>query len=303
MPLYKDTDIQNLIALINQDNPQLPFPLDEVSFIYGAPQVIATLPNGHNTRVRVTPKGSSPYRGAVDITYRRIDLTTLFRSVKVEFTRWINNGTNMTHAMMVPILNQLYGINLDTDKTTLNASWTVNSSGSINNTGQVRTLSAAANNYFYVGSVSVYWHRGQQELGLDILTTTELAGATWPGGNDFVAYDDRSLHGEFLLSGIDVTEHAIANNWALGTAAGTSLTSAWQALFNEINAITGLSLSASTYNADTNPQGLAGYTVGRFALPHASYPMANKPGFAGAYIIHADNHPVFKGKIILYYNV
>lgn len=299
MPLYKDTDIQNLIGLVNQANPTLPFPLDEINFIYGKPQIITpALANGHNTRVRITPKGSSPYRGAVDVTYRRIDLAVLFRSVKVEFTRWVNNQQSLVHAEMIPILNKLYGLNLEVSKTSLNGSWYYNA------TGQARTLSANPENYFYVGSTSVYWHRGLQELGIDILTTTELNGALWPQGNDFVTTPDRAMQGEFLLAHLDFTEFAIASGWTATPAGPTTInTTNHASLFNTINQATGLSLNGNPYNADTNPQGVNGYTGQRTVLPNAAFPMANKPGFAGAYVLNTDNHPTFKGKIVAYFNV
>lgn len=299
MPLYKDTDIQNLIALVNQANPGLPLALDEVNFIYGKPQVIApALANGHNTRVRITPKGSSPYRGAVDVTYRRIDLATLFRSVKVEFTRWVNNNLYMVHAETVPILNKLYGLNLEVAKTTLSGSW------HSSHTGQARNLAATVDNYFYVGTVSVYWHRGQQELGIDILTTSELNGALWPQGNDFVTTPDRAMQGEFLLAHLDFTEYAIATGWTASASGPTGINSSNHAsLFNAINQATGLNLNGSPYNADTNPQGMQNYNGQRIVLPNAAFPMANKPGFAGAYVLNTDNHPTFKGKIVAYFNV
>lgn len=299
MPLYKDTDIQNLIALVNQDNPSLPMALDETNFIYGRPQDITpALANGHNTRVRITPKGSSPYRGAVDVTYRRIDLGVLFRSVKVEFTRWVNQSTYLNNNEVFAILNKLYGLNMEPTGFNAFSQWYSS------HDGQSRILVASPNNYFYVGQLTVTWYRGQQELGIDILTTTDLDGAAWPQGNDFEAYPDRSLQGEFLLSEFDFTEMAITRGWAATSGGNENLSgTSWGEVMQGINAIAGTSFNNGAYNAETNPQGLAGYYATRTTLPNATLPMANKPGFAMAYIFNTDNHPTFKGKIILYYNV
>lgn len=295
MPLYKNSGLQNLIDLINQDNPGLPFQINETECLFGTPVAIATLPNGHNTRVKVLAKSSGKYRGSVQVTYRRIDLSALFRSVSARFDRYLASGS-MTHSMMIPIINQKYGLNLEVANTTLSAGWSTSQSG------QSRTLSAVNANYFYVGSLSVQWFQSPAELGVDILLNPDLNGAAWPGGNDFTSYADRSLHGEFLLASLDFTEFALANGWPVTAGGPVSFAAGATPMLDEINAKAGTSLNINAYNATTNPQGLGGYTYNTVPLPNASWPMANREGFTAARIFNTENHPTFKGKIVVYFN-
>lgn len=302
MSIYSGSDIQNLIAQINKDNPQLPWALNEADFIYGKPQVVPSPVNRKNTTITVTAKGSSKYRGSLVVTYERLDLANLFRSLTVQFTRWLNDGVSMTQAQSIAIINQMYGTNFQLNGFTA-PTWAYSQSGG------VRNLVALPTNWMYIGTVPVTWYRGLQELGLDILTVSELDGAQWPGGNDFVADPDRKYRGELLLSGIDLTEFAVNNGW---TATSLFATYPYEAnsvlVLNEINRLTGLDLNATAarpYDKDTNPLGM-GQTAYRWAaisLPNPAYPMANKPGFAYAKILQLQTHPTFKAPFIVYFNL
>ena len=80
MAIYKGGDLDNLIDLINENNPDLPWPLDKVNFIYGKPAPIVGATDAQpNTTVRVQAKFNSTYRGSIDVAYRRVNLATLFR--------------------------------------------------------------------------------------------------------------------------------------------------------------------------------------------------------------------------------
>lgn len=299
MSIYSGSDIQNLIAQINKDNPQLPWALNEADFIYGKPQVVPSPVNRKNTTITVTAKGSSKYRGSLVVTYERLDLANLFRSLTVQFTRWLNDGVSMTQEQSIAIINQMYGTNFQLTGFTAPA-WHYTQNG------VVRNLVALPTNWMYIGTVPVTWYRGLQELGLDVMTVSELDGAKWPGGNDFSVDSDRSLRGELLLAGIDLTEFAINNAWTATSTPGYYVATATAlSTLTEINRLTGLNLNVGDYNKDTNPQGMGGasYQWRAYTLPYPNLPQANKPGFAYVKVIHAENHPTFKAPIIVYFNL
>lgn len=292
MPIFTGTDLAEVVAQINKDNPALPWPINETDFIFGKPEVIANPTDGRNTKIKITPKGISKYRGVLTLSYTRRDLTNLFRGQTVRFTRWLNDNASMTFAQAIGYVNQLYGINLQATKMS-GAAW------SFSNNAVPRTWTATADNLAYVGSFTVTWYRGLQQLGLDILTVTELDGAKWPGGNDFVADPDRQYRGDFLMSGVDWTEYALANGWTAGSSLAAST------IIAELARVTGLAMTIGTYNADTAPFAIPNSTFTAVALPSAAYPEANKPGFAYAKImqITSAQNPKLAGKIILYFNL
>lgn len=308
MSIYLGTDLANFIAQLNADNPQLPWPINDTDFIFGKPQVIASPTDRRNTTIKVTAKGSSKYRGSQSLNYERIDLAKLFRSMSVSFTRWVNDGSTILLPAVVPLLNQMYGLNLEASKMLLGG--LANGGWNYNTTGTSKVLAPILTNLMYIGSVPVVWNRGLQEIGIDILTVTELSGEQWPGGNDFSVDNDRSLRGEFLLAGVDLTEWvaSAANTLFTGQTSGTaaiSTTSVFTSLLAAINAAAGTNINTNPYDATTNPQGLGNsiYGLTYTALPNATFPSANKPGFAFAAVMNLDAHPTFKGKVNVYYNI
>lgn len=300
MPVFSGSDIQNVIDQINLDNPTLPWALNTTDFLYGKPQVVANPVNGLNTKIRIQAKTGTKYTGSVDVTYRRRDLTNLFRGISPQITRWVNDGSAMTLALIVPLINSAYGLNLDATKCTIPSNWAVSASGT------AKVITAVATDWQYTGSFSITWNRGLQELGLDILTLTDLDGFQWPGGNDFTAYPDRSMFGNFLASGIDITEVVQSSSvlsWTSVTAGSQLSAAQGTAVYDYVNSKLGTNLNVYAYNADTNPQGLSGYIGYQRVLPNASYPEANKPGFAYAVIVNATAHPLFKSNLVFYFNI
>lgn len=303
MPIFKGTNFNEVIAQINADNPNLPWPIDAENFLYGPPTALTTPVGRLNTSIKITAKDSSKYRGMVEVQYHRRVLGDLFRGQTVQFTRWINDGTNMTKAASIDILNQMYGINLE-DATISGSGWAVPTDGAI------RTWTATAGNYAYTGSFSVKWNRGLQQIGLDILTVQELNGALWPDGNDFEANPDRQYDGRFLLAGLDCTEWALTNGWTPSTNLGQGNSAATRPLLNWINSKTGLNFNTDPYDAVTNPLGLGGSTW-FFGTPVALPAGASsalrahfiKPGFAYAISMDLRNHPLVKATVPLYYNI
>lgn len=199
MAIYKGGDLDNLIDLINENNPNLPWPLDKVNFIYGKPVPIVGATDAQpNTTVRVQAKFASKYRGSIDVVYRRVNLSTLFRGIPIIIYRWWSGNIYMRD--LLPLINEKYGLNLANDFGQ-GEGWSTSTSG------QLRTLLQNANNYFYTGSVQVRLFLDKEELGLDILRVVDIDRVAWPGGNDFTR--DRRGQGEFLLTHVDFTENSI----------------------------------------------------------------------------------------------
>jgi hypothetical protein len=315
MPLYAGKDIDLLIAAINRDNPQMTWELNATDFIYSKPQVYSVPnPQDHNTQMRITAKESSPYRGNVIVTYRRIDLAILFRSQRLELKKFIVNGVWMYKEAYIPLINTKYGLNLDPADITgggFYGGWT-----SFN-----RTLEMGPESYQYVGAIVLYWSQDLEELGLDVLTQGDLAGAKWPNGVS--QFDPEQtfplpLRNEFLPLYRDFTEESIVNAWPTTTTQSSHTWSAsaapygWRALLDEINARYGLGMKFEEYHVTDNPMGIYNRSMGWRFMPitpanKVTYPFLNRDGATHVLLLWFTNHPVFgqtaMGYLPFYYNV
>jgi hypothetical protein len=313
MPLYVGKDIDLLIAAINSDNPQMTWKLNATDFIYSKPaKYLIANPLDHNTQVRVTAKESSPYRGSVILTYRRIDLAVLFRSQKLELKKFVRNGVWMYKETYVPLLNQKYGLNLDPADVSgagVYGGWTASNP----------VLTMGDQSYQYVGAITLFWSQDLEELGLDVMTTGELAGAVWP--NNVAVFDPEgtySLRNEFLPLYRDYTEESIATAWPTTTTQSAFTWSAaipswgFKTLLQEINDKYDLGMLFSDYNATTNPKGIYGTSMGYRFMPitpanKVTYPFINREGATHVLLLWFPSHPVFgqpvMGYLPFYYNV
>ena len=258
MAIYKGGDLDNLIDLINENNPDLPWPLDKVNFIYGKPAPIVGATDAQpNTTVRVQAKFNSTYRGSIDVAYRRVNLATLFRGIPIIIYRWWSGYIYMRD--LLPLINEKYGLNLANDFGNGN-------SYHISESGAKKALSQNDNNYFYTGSVQVQVFLDKEELGLDILRVVDINRVAWPGGNDFTR--DRRGQGEFLLTHVDFTENATLtvgteNNWT-GTSLATALNITVPQMFSVTEATTNnIFYEKSPERLDSTAEKLAAYNLMR----------------------------------------
>lgn len=295
MAIYTGNDLDNLIKQINQDNPTLPFELNKEDYIYGTPVAITpALSNGHNTRVRILAKGSAPYTGEATVTYRRLSYANLFRSVAVEVHRAYTNPTNLAWA--APVLTSRYGVEIDPKRNSSSGTWTT--------PGQSRNITALAGNYQYLGVFPAVWREAGLQLGLDLLTLTDLDGRTWPGGNDFTTYMDRRDQGEFLIPAVDTfdvfkthdpqiptTPLAPGANGPIAFNAAIANNTASANFFADILTATGVKFDHTTTHTTVREPGdpagipITGVQLRYFGLPHPNYPWANREGFNTAVII------------------
>jgi len=313
MPLYAGKDIDLLIAAINRDNPQLPWQLNATDFIYSKPvkYTVANLQD-HNTQIRVTAKETSPYRGNVLLTYRRIDLAILFRSQRMELKKFIASNASMTKAQYIPLLNIKYGLNLDPAQVT-----GANLIGSRQT--QTVTLTMVDTAYQFTGALSLVWTQDLEELGLDVMTTGELNGALWPNG--VAMFDPEgtySLRGEFLPLYRDFTQESIDNAWAVVNTQSSLVMGpganqfGYKGLLKEISDKYGLEMEfEQQYDATTNPKGLMNRTLAYRASPitpalKATYPFINRDDATHVLIIWFTDPPIFRnttfGYLPFYFN-
>lgn len=300
MPIYSKTPLDALVDLINTANPNLPFKLNTADYFFGTPQALTTPDaQGRNTRVRITPRRSSKYVGSVDVDYRRLDLGLLFRGQAISITRFMPNNAWFGNEVMLPLINEKFGINLTSNDIVLAAQlWMPGSANA--GTGVSRDFVASASSYFYTGKVPVIWNQGLQELGVDVMTVTDLPGRLWPDGNDFSV--DRTLQAEFLLWDKDFTENVDANIETITTAAtGNMLGAGYAFAISIVNAINaGSNLNVDLVNGSA--RSLVNAKARRVILPStAADDQFLKSGFNRALVI--TNISWTTGRLVMYYNV
>lgn len=308
MPIYSGTSIKNVFDLINRDNPDLPFPCNSDTFLLGAVNAITPTASGHNTTIRLVPKNGTLYRGGITLTYRRIDIGTLFRDIVPTIERFVPLPEYLPGAEVFTLLNANYGTNFD-QVDFISMDNRIHYSYAPTRTLSLTTLPAS---YMYVGTVTIRWNQGREELGRDIMTVTELKGAVWPGsdGNDFVTTPDRSFYGTWLFADRHFTEEASVPTtvWnPVSTSVYTDdLAYPQVKIFVDYLKANNLPYNYDAYDVVTNPKGV-GRSILRMltiALPNAAYPEVNRPGFSFATVLYDNNADRYAkyGRTVMYFN-
>lgn len=214
--IYNRTARQTLVDLINEGNPDLPFPINMTDYEFTRPEAITTLPNGHNTEIRIVPKTTAPYNGNVLLTYRRLNLAYLFRNIIPMVRQWVpNNGTvssttviSNLHALL-PLFSKKYGILLETSQI---------QNVSLRNTHGLRgdnfNINAVSDSLIFVGSTQANWVLGRRTLE-DLIQIDEIEGREYPDSNDFSDLSSRKHYLTPLFHNIDFTMYHQENgiNW------------------------------------------------------------------------------------------
>lgn len=306
MPIYTGSSIKNVFDLINRDNPTLPFPCNADTFLLGAVTTITPTPKGHNTTIRLVPKNGTPYRGGITLTYRRINVGTLFRDIVPTIERFLTNW--MPGTEVFALLNANYGTNLEQfDFESMESKF----HGTYGPT-TTRSLTALAASYMYIGTVTIRWNQGREMLGTDIMTVSELQGAVWPGSdkNDFVTAPDRKTYGTWLFWDRHFTEEASAGGARWDVTATSIYTD--DTAYPQVKILVDhlkdndLAYNYGAFDAVTNPKGVGRsvLVLRTIALPNSSYPEVNRPGFSFATILYDNNADRYAkyGRSIMYFN-
>jgi hypothetical protein len=279
------------------------------TFIVGVPVAIAPDAQKRDTQVRLVPKNSSLYRGGITVTYRRIDLSKLFREVKPSVERFLA-ARWMGMAEMLPLLNAVTGMNFTlTDIVDTNTVTHGNYAPSHD-----FTITAKTESLMYTGTATMNWRQGKEELGLDIMMTSTLGGELWPSsfGNDFTAWDDRRAYGTWLFWDRHFTEEALAANPALSPVWTTIWTNdlvsygGFAKLYADAFVAQNLEINFNAYDVNTNPKGVGPKQLYLriVALPDPLYPDVNRLGFSFAAMLYPTDANLYNkyGRAIMYFN-
>ena len=300
MAIYSKTTKQMVVALINSGNPQLPFPINETDFEFSLPEVITDPGNGHNTRIRIMAKPNTDYTGNVLVTYRRLDMSRIFKNMTLHVQNWIANngatGTVLTNIRtLLPLYGEKYGFNFNPIE------WIDGTLSGYNGVrGDLFNISPVTTNLAFVGTVSARWEIGERTLE-SLLPVDQLVGRRFPGGNDFSV---EANHRYWVLPDGFNTDYTFAKDYLENTTIATGAAGAVRAnvfvgdnyldsgkptrQWIEDNLLKTLKARDGSNYTITSPAGPAEVTNGintkydltglvwrRYALPHPDLPEAN----------------------------
>lgn len=325
MPIISQQSLDLLVALINQDNPDLPVALTDTNVKYGTPTIV--VPTGgaiQNTSLKLTAKNTSAYIGNTVVQYRRIDLGTLFRAIPIvinTFSPASAGSSPFNISGLLGLINSKYGLSLTTADIVDGAlpAGNTNAVPAIGLAAGTRnssiTVNANATSYGYVGSFTLYWVQAPEDISTMIGTTSLETARVYPGNLETVS---SGLYVPDLdVFSFDFTDAfnaaATAEGMALGTwindlCAVTLGTSA--APYNAIQAqlIAAIqSVAGKTYNM-TNPattaMSLFGAQLTQVVLPATTLPEADSTYFDRAvYLTLPAANTWGAGRMIFHYNV
>lgn len=291
---YRKAQLDLFLTLVNESNPGLYTDLTSSNIRVGVP-VVQAVPQGgiQNTNILMTAKGGD-YLGTKRVQYRRINLASYFRNVKLSVQIWTST-TTVTADQLAEALNAKYGTALvGSDFSATAYAYGSPRNVTIGNSGTIQPLC-----YQPLVTLSIDIVRGKREIS-DVFTADTLDGRLFPGGNSFPG--DRKPQGEYLLYGLDCSPIAstlvsIATNTVLNfsIAAHRTVLDFLQANAPALNFNDGYGTGAGMV-----PGGLAGLRLYQYALPQALIPEANSEKFARASYIAAAEDSWFQGNIILH---
>lgn len=297
MPLYSKPSKDLVYDLINEANPGLDNPISQANVSLGTPTAIAGAAwPASNTSIVVSPgAGSGDYIGRQTLTYRRLDLSALFRGQVIQIKKFksivgSNTGTVMfTIYQLLADINSQYGMNLTEDDV---------NNGNILRLGTLEdgqytttvTVTTKATSLGYTGSFQLKWLNTKQSLE-DMVTVRTLGGRLFPGGNDFSGAHKTILN--MAGWGIDAGSalRRTGSTWNGSAVATRPITSSEQpwvaAALADVNVKCGTSYKCTTNGSylTTNEFFSMVYTI--VTLPNANYPDANSTDFNRLIILTA----------------
>lgn len=321
---YNKTAKQLLVDLINEGNPDMPFPINMTDYDFTRPEGIEVLPNGHNTQIRVIAKPTAPYTGNVLLTYRRINLASLFRGVIPEVKHWVSVSGYQWYQDLIQLhdlLNKFskkYGILLEKDQIR-----NVGLDRYNGDRGDFFNIYAENDSLVFVGYTQAKWTIGKRTLE-DLLEVDDIEGRVYPDGNDFSEDLDRRPYLTPLFHNTDFTMYHQENgsNWNRydyrfsGTTASSYyrqyriyegiMDSAFRQAFG-FGVVPGYDYTrydhAGTGKDENGDVYLHDIRYYRISLPDARYPEANSEFFNSAIVIEIpEDCPWGVGNIYFHYN-
>ena len=306
MPKYNKPSVDLVVDLINESNPQLPFPIETGKVLFTG---LATRTPGsgeyQDTQIKVNAKNNTEYVGNKLLQYRRIDIGKLFRGTSIEIHKYsptsISQNPYTLHQLLDDI-NAKYGLALTTAEVT-NIAFPA---ASDNYYPTIRTskvnMVIQSTSLAWKGTVEVRWVQAPQELQT-MITQPELTGRLYPGGNDFSGAHPYVLDLEAYA--IDFTETNAAGLNATGTFGSgiAAQITAQQTLVTLLAQVTGKAYAMDSANAG-QPYNLYGCSYQKFALPNVVVPEANSRFYNSVVVLtysNASNWGV--GRLFMHHNV
>lgn len=303
MPIINKVSSELVFDLLNQANPNSPVKFSANNLNLGKLTAI-TPPAGQiqNTKIMLSNKPTSEYIGRVEATYRRLDLSKLFRGLTItlaKFSPMVKSGSSTAWASFVKDLLPTFNAQMGTAFTADDLTDFGISRGTLNAQNRYQstvTVNAKATSLAYVGSFSFTWVDAPQDIDA-VVTVTDLDGRVYPGGNVFD--DSHALVLNQAAYGVDWTDvidttlknlnvanvdvnYFSANGqggpyvWTTGT--NSYFNTAFLALLDALN---GLYPELKLARADM----LSKWSWSVITLPSAAYPEANPEFFNRALVM------------------
>lgn len=325
MAIYNKPARQTVIDLINEANPDLPFAINTVDYDLTNPVTITTLPNGHNTEIRLIPKPNAPYVGNLVLTYRRLNLAYLFRNIIPTIRQWVPNGGNSNSTTtrasffeFIPLFVKKYGVLLEESQL---SNVTLQERDGLD-PNRYFSITARNDSLVWVGSTQAKWILGERRLS-ELLQVDEIEGRLYPSyDNTPIVYEEETgnvVENTYrplltpLTHHIDFTMYAQENStyWDRTETPHNFLTrydtrwSTWvdvyqhgyyRAILNDLFlqelgfGVNQVGTNQPNENSYVQPMRDGVVTLGNIpmeiiSLPHADYPEANSEFFNSAVVI------------------
>lgn len=283
---YRKPSSQLVLDLIARDNPDLPFVLTLDNCILGAARTMT--PVGiRNTVLSVNPKSASGYIGALNVTYRRLEIATLFPQGRVYLDEWTPSSPILI-AEVCDMINRKYGTALQPSDF---------STTSITNSTGNKTITVSGTSRAFIGSLTVVRNVGERPVDTLVPATVDAAPRLVA---DVVPAIEADNLADFRTYGIDFSRFSglLASFTTLTTFPVNSAT-------RELIAYMGLCVGED-YSLDrpvASRGGFGGARIIRYVLPNINVPEANQDYSAVAVIrLPANNNGWFAGQFLLHYN-
>jgi hypothetical protein len=154
MALLPGTPTDRLIALINQANPSLAYPITKDNLYFGGARLVQGSTDGVSSIVPTTGMLGSMYEGYQDFTYKRINLSTAYDQIPVMYSV----GAADLYGML-DIVNAFLGLNL-TQQDVVNTEIPYITAGAAVNIN----IQALPTSRGYTGSMLLEFHRVRPQL-------------------------------------------------------------------------------------------------------------------------------------------
>lgn len=291
---YKADQIDILYNLVEASNPGFKAQFPKGTIQFGTPSVISVQPGDpykNDTSILISAAPGSSALGQQTVKYRRIDLSAIYRGMKLTLNDYVASGT-LPVATWKASFVQKYGIKIPASDIANTAALT---------SGALTNLNVAAASQCYKGTVQLTWTVGPRPFASIITDANRaLVGRLYPGGNDFTT-PGRKPQGEFLV----FCQDASSLTTQLETIASGSVPLASNSVVIALVAWLLSATSRTDWNTGSAATGSGGITGGnwyRYTIPNAAVPEANSAKFNRCLVIQGWAGSWFAGKIIIHYN-